>query len=168
MSDGAAFGLHVDYSRDGPQPLGTAGALRQALPLLGTEFLVLYGDSYLPTPIAPVVAAFRAGSALAQMTVFRNEGNWDTSNVVFTAEGLLIYDKQQRSPEMRHIDYGLGMFRADALAGCPPGEAFDLADLYKTLLARGALVGYEVRERFYEIGSPAGLAETDDFLWRRS
>ena len=41
------FGIRIAYSHDGPQLIGTLGAIRQAAPLLGERFLVLYGDTYL-------------------------------------------------------------------------------------------------------------------------
>ncbi|MBP7694125.1 MAG: nucleotidyltransferase family protein [Anaerolineales bacterium] len=164
LGDGAAWGLRVRYSPDGGVLLGTGGALRQARPLLGEAFFVLYGDSYLECDFAAVEAAFHAGGRLGLMTVFRNEGQWDTSNVQYEAGEIRRYDKHERTPAMRHIDYGLGVLRAEALAGYPAGQPLDLAVVYQDLLARGQLAAYEVAERFYEIGSPAGLAETRRYL----
>ena len=164
VGDGARFGCAVRYSWDGPQLLGTGGALRQALPLLGERFLVLYGDSLLPVRFAPVWQTFADSTMPALMTVFRNEGRWDTSNVEFLDGIIRVYDKRARTPRMRHIDYGLGAIDAAAFAARPAGQAFDLADFYRDLAQTGRLAGYEVAERFYEIGSPAGLAETRTFL----
>jgi NDP-sugar pyrophosphorylase family protein len=95
------------------------------------------------------------------MTVFENEGMYDTSNVWFEGGQIRVYDKRNRLPQMRHIDYGLGMFRPDSFADFPQNEPVDLADVQKALLAQGELAGFEVRERFYEVGSPAGLTELD-------
>lgn len=158
--DGSRFGLRVDYSFDGPELRGTAGALRKALPLLGDAFLVLYGDSYLPCDYQAVAAAFLASGRLAQMTVYRNEGQWDTSNVEFDGKQILAYDKKNRTPRMRYIDYGLGAMRAAALD--VPGA--DLAEVYGALLRRGELAAYELRQRFYEIGSFAGIDELNQLL----
>ena len=164
FGDGSSFGVEMTYSYDGPKLLGTGGALKKALPLLGQQFLVLYGDSYLPIDYAEPVRAFAASGKLGLMTLFRNEGRWDTSNVLFN-EGLIeSYSKSDPSPNMRHIDYGLGVLSALAFSSWPSGEPFDLADVYQELIARGELAGYEVKERFYEIGSPSGLAELDAFL----
>jgi NDP-sugar pyrophosphorylase family protein len=165
---GDRFGLRVEYSFDGERLLGTGGALRRALPHLGEQFLVLYGDSYLPTDYAAIVGAFIASGKHALMTVFRNEGRWDTSNVWFDAGEIRSYEKVNRTAEMRYIDYGLGILRSDALRAWPADEAFDLAEVYKQLLAARQLAGYEVTERFYEIGSPAGLTELDTFFRERS
>jgi NDP-sugar pyrophosphorylase family protein len=82
--NGAAFGLRVEYAFDGPQLLGTGGALRRALPLLGERFAVIYGDSYLPCDYQAALAAFDDSGKLGLMSVYRNEGRWDTSNVEFT------------------------------------------------------------------------------------
>lgn len=167
VGNGAAFGVHVIYSREPPELLGTGGALRNALPLLGDEFLVQYGNSYLATSYAPIMCAFRRSGRQAMMTVFRNEGRWDTSNVEFVDGEIRNYDKQQRTTAMEFIDYGLGAFKANALLGWSVGERIDLAVIYQRLLASGELAGHEVHERFYEIGSTDGLAETDRYLRTR-
>ena len=164
VGDGSAFGLSVVYQFDGDTLLGTGGALRQALPLLGERFLVLYGDSYLDIPFAPVQQAFERSGAPALMTVLRNEGKWDTSNVVFDGTRIVGHDKRLRDPRMLHIDYGLSVASAEIFAARRAGQPFDLADLYGSLAAEGRLAGYEVSPRFYEIGTPQGLADTDAFL----
>lgn len=164
FGNGAAFGIELRYAFDGPKLLGTGGALRQALPLLGEEFFVLYGDSYLPIDYAAVFETFRASGQPGLMTVFRNEGAWDTSNVHFADGRIVRYDKREKTPDMRHIDYGLGVFRASVFAGYPEGQAFDLADVQRELVAKGALAGHEVFQRFYEVGSHAGLAELETLV----
>lgn len=164
VGDGAGFGLKVDYGFDGDTLLGTGGALKRALPHLGDAFFVLYGDSYLDITYAPVLAAFRRAGAPALMTVFRNDGRWDTSNVLFDGSRVVRYDKRAPTPDMRYIDYGLGILTPATLVQRPAGTAFDLADVYAALADAGELAGYEVTRRFYEIGTPAGLAETDAYL----
>jgi NDP-sugar pyrophosphorylase family protein len=166
IGDGARFDLRIEYSFDGPRLLGTGGALKQALPLLGDRFFVLYGDSYLPIDYHSAALAFASSDKAGLMTVYRNHDRWDASNVQFEAGQILRYDKKQRTPEMHHIDYGLGIFRAESLASWPENEPFDLADVYRRLLSENQLSGYEVKERFYEIGSAEGLAELDAFLRR--
>lgn len=162
--NGRRFGLEVAYSFDGDAPLGTGGALRQALPLLSDPFLILYGDSYLPIDFSAIARRFLADPALGCMTVFRNEHQWDRSNVWFEDGTLRLYHKRKPDPRMRHIDYGLGLLRHAAFAHAPATGAFDLAALYETLVAAGRLQGQEVDQRFYEIGSHAGLQELDAYL----
>jgi NDP-sugar pyrophosphorylase family protein len=134
------------------------------LPKLGNPFFVMYGDSYLPCDYAAIARSFESAGMLGMMTVFRNEGKWDTSNVEFEAGRILAYSKTNRTPRMRYIDYGLGVFRAEAFQGVSAGEGRDLAEVYAGLLQRKQLAAFEVHERFYEIGSPAGLRETAEFL----
>jgi NDP-sugar pyrophosphorylase family protein len=157
------FGVTIDYSYDGPGLDGTLGAVRRARGLLGDRFLILYGDSYLRLDYREAVAAWIAGGCVGLMTVLRNDGRWDTSNVVHANGRVVAYDKRAPTEEMNSIDYGLGGLEARALDLVDEDER-DLAVLYKRLAATGELCAYEVRERFYEIGRPEGLAETDAFL----
>jgi len=161
---GARYGLAVTYCYDGDPLLGTGGAIKKALPQLGEIFMVLYGDSYLPIAFQPVADAFRASKADGLMTVFRNDGRWDTSNVEFSAGAIRRYDKVHRTAAMQHIDYGLSVFRGSAFDPWPAGEPFDLAAVLQQLLAAGRLEAIEVTERFYEVGSPAGIEETERFI----
>ena len=164
FGNGSKFGVELDYSFDGASLLGTGGAIKNALPLLGEHFFVLYGDSYLPIDYAAPARAFAANGKLGLMTVFRNEGRWDTSNIWFENGAIKNYSKKHPTTEMQYIDYGLGLFDAIVFSDWPARSAFDLADVYCDLIAKNQLAGYEVKERFYEIGSPEGLAELDGWL----
>jgi N-acetyl-alpha-D-muramate 1-phosphate uridylyltransferase len=168
VGDGARFGLHVAYSFDGPVLLGTAGAVKRAIPLLGDSFFVLYGDSYLPCDWKAVGCAFRESGKSGLMTVCLNNNQWDTSNVEFEGGRIVAYNKRLRTPRMRHIDYGLGVLRAAAFDRVPPGEPADLAALYQQLLGEGELAAYEVPGRFYEIGSFEGIQELARYLQTRN
>ncbi|MGC4073519.1 MAG: nucleotidyltransferase family protein [Nibricoccus sp.] len=162
--DGSAWGAKIEYVFDGPKLLGTGGALIQALPKLGDTFYVLYGDSYLPIDYLSVGRSFLDSGKLGLMTVFENRERYDASNVCFEGGQIKIYDKKNKSPRMHHIDYGLGLLRADVLATCPKNEFVDLAEIYGRLVSAGQLAGYEIQNRFYEIGSHAGLDELDQLL----
>jgi len=166
VGDGSAYGLEVSYSWDGPTLLGTGGALRQAVPLLGDQFFVFYGDSYLPVDFQAVERSFLQCGKPALMTVLQNHDRWDKSNVLFRQGCIIEYNKHSPRPEMLHIDYGLGILSASSVLDRPGDTPFDLADIYHSLSVRGELAGFEVFERFYEIGSQAGLQETDEFLAR--
>jgi NDP-sugar pyrophosphorylase family protein len=164
VGDGRAYGVRVEYVFDGQAPLGTAGAIKKALPLLGAAFFVLYGDSYLPCDYSAVQRAFWESGKPALMTVFRNEGLFDASNVELENGRIVAYDKNSRTPRMRWIDYGLGVFKPSAFSKVADGETYDLASLYQDLLKHDELAGFETKERFYEIGSLKGLRETTGFL----
>jgi NDP-sugar pyrophosphorylase family protein len=164
VGDGSRWNLDVRYVFDGPTLLGTGGALRRALPELGDRFLVLYGDSFLDCDYAAVERAFLASGKQAVMTVLRNDDQWDRSNVEYRDGRIVAYEKQDRTPAMRHIDYGLGGLTAAALLARPADQPFDLAGVYRDLARQGEVAGFEVANRFYEIGSPEGLAETRALL----
>jgi N-acetyl-alpha-D-muramate 1-phosphate uridylyltransferase len=167
LEAGASSRLKISYSFDGAEPLGTGGALKQALPLLGAEFFVLNGDSYLPCSLAAIQSAYRGAQRPALMTVLRNGNRWDTSNVRFENGELLAYDKHAPRPDMQHIDFGLSVVSRAVFAGYADSAVIDLADIFRQLTLRGQLAAFEVTERFYEIGSPQGLRDAEEFLARR-
>jgi NDP-sugar pyrophosphorylase family protein len=165
-------GDRARYVDEGEQLRGTGGALRLALDeeVLAASFTVLYGDSYLPIELAPIWDAFRRRREPALMVVLRNENRWDTSNARFADGRVVEYDKQNagRRPELEWIDYGLGVLERDLVADrIAPGATADLAELYGRLSREGNLAGYEVLERFYEIGSAEGLHDLERFLAAR-
>ena len=167
VGDGERFGLDVMYSADGPVLLGTGGSLKKALPILGKEFFVLYGDSFLPIDFSPVEQAYIASGKAALMTVLKNGDCWDKSNVTYTGGQLLEYNKKTPKPCMSHIDYGLGVLSSAVLWDYTTEVIFDLADFYHELSLRRQLAGYEVQERFYEIGSLSGLAEAELYFLKK-
>jgi NDP-sugar pyrophosphorylase family protein len=157
------FGLRIAYSFDDPGLDGTLGAILRARALLEDRFLVLYGDTYLRIDYAAAAEAWEESGLPAMMSVLRNDGRWDTSNAVYRDGRVVAYDKRAPRPDMRWIDYGLGGLDQVALDLAPPGTR-NLPDLYHQLAGEGRLYGFEASERFYEIGTPEGLAGTDAFL----
>jgi MurNAc alpha-1-phosphate uridylyltransferase len=158
--------VRVCFSRDGGRQLGTGGALRAALPLLGSPFLVTYGDSYLRCDFLEIFRSFAAmrREAIARpplglMTVYENRDRYDASNIVFRDGRIELYDKTTHNPEMRHIDFGLGVLTGEAFEAFVAQDVFDLAQVYQRLLAADRLAGHEIADRFYEVGSHAGIAE---------
>lgn len=164
IGNGGAYGLKVAYSYDGPELLGTGGALKQALPLLGNAFFVFYGDSYLPINFLDVALDFQRQGKPALMTVIKNNNQWDKSNVLFENDLLIEYNKHHPKPDMAYIDYGLGLISSAVLLDHVGNKPFDLADVYGQLSTKGHLAGYEVFERFYEVGSHAGLKDAAGYL----
>ena len=164
IGDGSGLGLRIVYSSDGPNLLGTGGALKRALPKLGDQFVVIYGDSYMPVDYSAIVQAFVSSRKPALMAVLKNEGRWDTSNVECEEGEILRYDKKLRTARMRHIDYGIAVLSAAVFESFTADAAFDLADVYSRLVDDRQMAAYEVKQRFYEIGSRQGLAELDSLL----
>ncbi|QWD98832.1 nucleotidyltransferase family protein [Polynucleobacter sp. MG-5-Ahmo-C2] len=168
VGNGSQWDMHVTYSLDGSVLLGTGGALRQALPLLGEHFFILYGDSYLPIDFSDVEKTFVASGKKGLMTVLRNQNQWDKSNVEFDAGQIIEYNKTVIRPQMHYIDYGLGILQSAVLQAYPARHSFDLSKVYNDLSLARELAGYEVFERFYEIGSHQGIADTQAYLFEKT
>lgn len=169
VGDGSRFGLHAAYSEEGEKLLGTGGALRAALPLLDETFLVTYGDSYLPFDYAGPLQRLRAHDDCdAVMSVFKNQGQWDASNTQIDADATWVirYEKGTKDPALDHIDYGAIALRRSVLEKEPAGVAFGLDRIQNALAAQRRLRAYPARERFFEIGSPEGLATLSQHLGR--
>ena len=163
------MGMRIRCVPDGDVLLGTGGALRRCLDqgALAERFFVLYGDSYLLVDYAAVWAAFDPSRYRALMTVWPNADRLDASNVVYRGGRVELYCKRaDRSafPGMDHVDWGLSVLTAAIVGEVEPGHPCDLADVCEGLSRRGELQGYEVHQRFYEIGSPAGLADLEELL----
>jgi NDP-sugar pyrophosphorylase family protein len=164
FGNGNNFGVQISYSYDGEKLLGTGGAIKKLIPRLPEHFFVLYGDSYLPIDYQAVANHYQSVEQRALMTVFRNDDTWDRSNVWFEQGTLRRYSKTVRLPQMHHIDFGLTVCSREIFDEYPADEAFDLAGVLEKLSERKKLAGYEVHQRFYEIGSPQGLHELDRLL----
>jgi NDP-sugar pyrophosphorylase family protein len=164
IGDGKQFGLSINFSTDGEKPLGTGGAIKKALPLLGDAFFVMNGDSYLTVDFKSISDFFLSQRKKGLMTVLRNKDQWDKSNIIFKNGKIIKYDKKEKTPGMEYIDYGLSMLRESAFDEIGTEEVFDLTQVYQSLIEKGQMIGYEVKNRFYEIGSAQGLAETEEYL----
>lgn len=156
---GEHYGIAITYSHDGPLLLGTGGALRKAEPLLRDEFFVTYGDSYLPCVYQDIAAYFSQQEDQGLMTVYENHDQHDRSNVVVEGGKVVVYDKEQHMPSMTFIDYGLSLFRRSGVQYLGGQAPHDIAVLHRALIQQHQLLAYTIPTRFYEIGSPAGIAE---------
>jgi NDP-sugar pyrophosphorylase family protein len=159
VGDGQQFGLNVTYVYEGEKLLGTGGAIINLGKQLPEQFFMMYGDSYLTCDFKAVAARFKSSGKSALMTVYHNQDRFDSSNVVYAGGTIETYDKVNKIPQMQHIDYGLSCFDKSVFENYTPGHVIDLADIYIELIKQNQLAGFEVSERFYEIGSFAGKKE---------
>ena len=170
VGDGSRYGMTIRWVSEGDDLLGTGGAIRLAheVGALENVFFVLYGDSYLPVDMQRVAGAWQTSGLPALMTVMRNDGRWDRSNAVYASGRVILYEKggaEAQRHDMHWIDYGLSVLTRETIAECVPrGAVVDLADVMKSLSLGGRLAGLEVSERFYEVGSFAGLMQFEDYL----
>jgi NDP-sugar pyrophosphorylase family protein len=160
FGDGSRLSVRIRYSEERGMLLGTAGALKNAQPLLEDDFFLLYGDAYLLVDYRGVMRYFRnAAGGLGLMVVYHNGDRYERSNVIVRDGRVTVYDKEGRTPGMEYINYGLSVLRKEALSLVPAGRPFSQEELYRLLIERGELLAWETKHRFYEVGSERGLAE---------
>jgi len=164
VGDGSRWGLEAAYSEDGPVLLGTGGSLKKAAPLLEERFFMIWGDSYLLLNYGQVWQSFLASGSPGLMVVWRNQGRKEPSNVRLSGGKVASYDKWSPGPEYDCIDYGLSAFERSVLERIPTGEPYAIEQVFVDLAAAGELAAYVVDHPYYEIGSPAGLAELERFF----
>jgi len=168
LGDGSAKECKIQYSYDGPRLLGPAGALRRAEGLLQNRFFVTYGDAYLRAPYGDMMEALGTSGKLAVMSVYRNENRFGKSDVMVKSGAVVRYDKKKRVKGMDWINYGVTALKKEALALIPEGEFCDEETFYGSLIESGELLAFEVKERFYEIGTPASLSEFEAFMGKHA
>lgn len=166
VGNGSKYGIEVNYSKDGPTQLGTGGAIKKATAILEEKFMVLYGDSYLPTNYNAVQNAFQNLNESALMTIYKNNNEFDTSNVSFEFGKVKKYSKTSNSNEFTYIDFGLSIFNKNVFSGYSLNRNFDLSDVFASLCDDNQLAAFEVKERFYEVGSSSGIRDFSDYLNR--
>jgi len=158
--------MKITYSYDGETLLGTGGTIKKALPFLSDAFFVTYGDSFLNIDYQSIESRFdklnNGNNGL--MTVYKNSNQFDTSNVIFENSRIVLYSKKQLTENMEYIDYGLGILRKSHFNTYTNETPFDLSDIYEKHAINGELIGYESLERFYEIGSVAGIKDLSNYL----
>jgi len=163
VGDGSKYNLKVSYSDDGDKLLGTGGSLKKASRILGENFFILYGDSFLPINFSLVEKAYFRQKKPALMTVFKNNDHGDKSNVYFKNK-CVLYNKKNPQKNMNYIDYGLNVVKGSIFYNFPTNKMFDLSDVFEDLSNKSLLAGLEIYDRFYEIGSINGLNDTIDFF----
>ena len=163
IGNGSKYNLNVSYSDDSDQLLGTGGSIKKACQILGEHFFILYGDSFLPVNFSLVEKAYFQEKKPALMTVLKNKERWDKSNAYFK-DKCVKYNKKKPQKNMDYIDYGLNIVKNSIFSDFPSNEVFDLADVFENLSNKSLLAGFEIYDRFYEIGSINGLNDTIEFF----
>jgi mannose-1-phosphate guanylyltransferase len=160
--DGRKFGVNLRYSFE-DKPLDTAGAIKLAEPLLKDYFFTLYGDSYVFIDFKDMLSSIRKGNKIGAMSVFQNQDRFDKSNTAVVDGRVTFYSKEQRA-NLKYIDYGVNLFRKEVLKLIPNGEPYSMGTLFNQLIGRQELLAYEVKKRFFEIGSVNGLTEFTEYV----
>lgn len=164
VGNGNLFGLTIDYSYDGDTLLGTGGAIRKALPLLDNEFMITYGDSYLDFDYQEMNIFFQNSGLPAVMAVYKNNNTLDKSNVIYQNEKLKLYSKKSISPLMNYVDYGISVVSKTIFDNREKDNIFDLSEIFEDLCAQRKLGAFEVKNRFYEVGSFSGINDLEEYI----
>ena len=163
FGSGKKYALNIKYSHE-DKPLGTAGALKKSQDLLNDTFFTMYGDSYVFVNFGEIMSYFKSQDKLALMTVYHNSDRYDRSNTSIQGNLVKKYSKKDRSKDTEYIDYGVNIFRKSVLDLIPQNQFYSLEDLLPNLIKQEQLLAYEVYDRFYEIGSPEGLEDFENFI----
>ena len=167
VGDGSKFDLKIYYSSDGLKLLGTGGAIKKALPILGENFLILYGDTFLPIRFDIFEQEYLSNNLLSLMAVLKNNDRWDKSNVLFKKNKLIEYSKDKPKKDMKYIDYGLSAVSAKIFDSYSNKSFFDLSMVFEKLSLNNHLVGFKVNKRFYDIGNQRAFIETEKYLLKQ-
>ena len=168
LGNGKWLNVKINYSFDGDKLLGTGGAILKARKYLSDVFFVIYGDSYLNINYKEALNYFYENNKLGLMTVYKNNDQYDKSNVVYMNNMVTLYDKKNRINKMNYIDYGLSILNNEALDLIKPENNFyDLADLLNILSKKNQLLGFEIKKRFYEIGSQRGIEDFKNYITKK-
>ncbi len=163
FGNGSNYGVNIKYSVE-DRPLGTAGALKKAETLLEDAFFTMYGDSYLLLDFLAVMRYFKSQDKPALMTVYKNYDQYDRSNTVVEGNLVTKFSKQEKTRDMVYVEYGANIFKKEVLKMIPENQFYDLEHLFPRLIEREELLAFEVKERFYEVGSPQGLKDFEQYI----
>ena len=158
--------INISFSYDGNTLLGTGGTIRKIINQLPEYFFITYGDSYLDIDFYDIQEIFELKKQrfTSLMTVYENSNLFDKSNVVFENGSIELYSKSKKDSKMAYIDYGVGILSNKSMDFYDKNIIFDLGELYENLSLKKELYGYEVFQRFYEIGSLQGIEDLSNYL----
>jgi MurNAc alpha-1-phosphate uridylyltransferase len=165
LGDGAAFGVHIQYSRE-PEPLETAGGIATARALMGdAPFLVTNGDVYADFDYArllPVLADMASKPEhLAHLVLVDNPPHHPEGD-------FALQDGRINTPPTHAIGKytfsGIGCYQPSLFAGIVPGHKAKLAPLLKTAMQQDQVSGEHFSGRWEDVGTPARLEALDKEL----
>jgi len=164
VGNGDRYGIEVIYSLDGEFLLGTGGAVQKASNLVQGKFLVTYGDSYLPISFSDFSKKFEDSKKSSAMAIYKNNNLYDSSNIDFKNGEILTYSKNNKDKGLKYIDYGLLGLNSNIFPFRELNSQWDLSILFNDLVIQKEVLGIEVHNRFYEIGSESGIFDLEIYM----
>jgi len=163
---GEKLGMNIKYGDEKENLLGTAGALKNAGDFLADEFFLMYGDSYVPVDFQAITSHFKKFNKKSLMVIYKNADRFDKSNIEIEQDLIKSYDKKNNQG-MLFIDAGVSLLKKEILRLIPPSRNFPLERIYQHLIKEKEMLAYQMRERFYQIGSFEGLEEFKSLIKSR-
>ncbi len=163
FGNGREYGVNIKYSVE-DKLLGTAGALKKAETLLNDIFFTIYGDSYVFVDFPAAMRYFKSQKKLALMTVYKNYDRYDRSNTAVEGNLVKKFSKKEKTKDIIYIEYGANIFRKGVMKMIPENQFHSLEELFPHLIEMDELLAFDVKERFYEIGSSQGLKEFKEYI----
>ena len=154
--------INIKIKDDGKRLLGTGGAVLKSINFLKNNFFVIYGDSYFNFKIHKLVKR-----NLATMAIFKNNNKYDKSNIEIKNQGKILYYKNNINKKLKFIDYGVSFVNKQIFKGIEKNKKFDLSEFFQEISKKNMLSGYEVKKRFYEIGSYGGIKDFKNYLKKK-
>jgi mannose-1-phosphate guanylyltransferase len=156
LGDGGAYGVEVRYV-DEPQPLGTAGALKYAEPLLDERFLVLNGDVLSDIDLTAQIAQHETTGAIATLALIGVEDP-SAYGLVRIGEDCAVHEFFEKPADGRAVDElisaGAYVLERSVLDLIPTGRPVSIErEIWPALIGKG-LFGYEASGYWLDIGSP--------------
>jgi NDP-sugar pyrophosphorylase family protein len=157
-------GLQITCIHDGEILKGTGGAIKSALDVLPNEFWVTYGDNLVTTDFIKAQLFLESEKTEGLMCVMENNNLFDKSNLSVNSGKVTSYSKLSQDNSYSWIDYGLIYLKKKSFKNLKFKSSFDLSEVISVLIASEMLSAWKVSQRFWEIGTPESLAETENYL----
>lgn len=162
FGDGSSLGLKIAYSKEG-EPLGTAGALKNAESLLDNSFLLLNGDTFLDVDYNDLIRLHFERAALVTVAVVEAGDSSRYGSIVLGEEGRIeaFSEKKETGPGL--INGGIYVVSKNVLAYISPRERTSLeSEVIPRLVDEGKPVyGVIVKGYFVDIGTPESYRSAD-------
>jgi len=163
LGDGHELDVTIEYSKE-PSPLGTAGAVKFAEPLLheAPDFLVMNGDSFMEIDFQELVSFHRQSCGIASMAVVQMQNEMRYGTVQLDTEGRVSGFAEKGSGDPQgYVNAGIYVFDRRIFEHIPKGPSSLERDIFPKLLTHGI---YASRQRgvFIDIGTPEDYARAQE------
>lgn len=167
LGDGHSKKIAIEYSRE-QSPLGTAGAIKNAMPLLDgvSDFLVMNGDSFVEMRFGELIAFHRKSGGIATMVVIRTKNDRRYGTVQMGIDGRVsgFVEKTAADPNGL-INGGVYIFKREIFDQIPDGPASLETNVFPKLLPLG-VYALEQHGVFIDIGTPEDYARAQEISTR--